>query len=82
MNAVAVSLVLLVFSALELFHWLAWQAFGALACGVWLAASPFFIEYSGEALQYGHFTLGMVLSAFGAFNLWMGRARTIDTAPP
>jgi hypothetical protein len=82
MNAVAVSLVLLVFSAFELFNWLAWQAFGALACGFWLTASPFIIEYSGEALQYSHFTLGMLLSAFAAFNLWMGRIRTIGSAPP
>jgi hypothetical protein len=48
-----------------------WEEVGEIALGLWLIASPLILGYSGdEALRMWHITLGAIVAALGALQLW------------
>ncbi|WKA31787.1 SPW repeat protein [Bradyrhizobium roseum] len=48
-----------------------WEEVGEIVLGLWLIASPLILGYSGdEALRMWHMTLGAIVAALGALQLW------------
>ena len=78
LNAAQIGLLILGLAAFGLVGPNRWEEIGQLACGTWLAASPFVFAYS-DAGQLGiwHIALGMVLVFLASFELWQdSRVRT------
>jgi len=71
LNAVFVGALALVLAELELVALHRWQEAGEVACGLWLAASPFLFGYAdaGE-LRFWHFALGAGVVLLAALELW------------
>ncbi len=70
-NAVLVGALVLALAVLELGGLQRWEEAGEIACGLWLAASPFTFGYAeAGALRYWHFVLGAVVVLLAALELW------------
>jgi hypothetical protein len=52
-----------------------WEEFIELACGAWMIASPFVLEYVG-ALRSWHIVLGALVMLLAGFELWQDRNRS------
>ena len=71
LNAVFVGAVALVLAELEVVDLHRWQEIGEIACGLWLAASPFVLGYANAGdLRYWHFALGAGVVLLAALELW------------
>ena len=73
-NATLVSLGLLGFGAFALFDLDGVQDIGQLGCGLWLMASPLWLNYSDAELRYVHFLSGTVPVLLAMYNGWHDRA--------
>ena len=66
LNAALIGLSLLAAAALELSGLHHWMDVLQTALGMWLAASPFILAYSGSGhIVYSHVILGLMLVLFG-----------------
>jgi hypothetical protein len=72
-NATLVSLGLLGFGAFALFDLDGVQDVGQLACGLWLMASPLWLDYSDAELRYVHVLSGAVPVLLATYNCWLDR---------
>jgi SPW repeat len=64
MNAVAVGLLLVVLSFMELYDRHRWDEALQLACGVWMIAAPFALGYANSgALMIWHVAIGIAVAA-------------------
>ena len=71
LNAVFVGAVALVLAEFELVALRRWQEAGEIACGLWLAASPFLLGYADAGgLRFWHFILGAGVVLLAALELW------------
>lgn len=70
LNAVVVGLVVLGLSALALGAFRDWEEWLNVACGVWIAASPWIFGYSSHAEATGtHLLLGLMVAGFAISEL-------------
>jgi hypothetical protein len=70
-NAIIIGLLVLVLSSFELVDLRRWEEIGQLACGVWLAASPYALDYAqAGALRWWHYGLGALVALVAALELW------------
>jgi SPW repeat len=70
-NAVIVGALVIGLAALELASLQRWEEAGAIACGLWLIASPFVFGYAeAGALRYWHFGLGTAVALLAVLELW------------
>ena len=75
-NAAAVGLLLLVLAGLELVHHQSWTDVGQFALGLWLAGSPFLLDYeSADNFAIGHVAIGVLLVVLALLSLFGGRIR-------
>lgn len=70
-NAALSGIVVLVLAELDLVNYRRWTEVAQLVCGLWVAASPFVLGYSGTGeLAYWHIVAGLIVAALGALELW------------
>ncbi len=70
MNAVIVGVAVLSLAGMEIVVLRTSEEWLELACGLWLAASPFVFGYAGSGLlQYWHFGLGAVVAVLALMEL-------------
>jgi hypothetical protein len=55
-----------------------WEEALELACGAWVAVSPFVLQYGG-ALRVAHVALGIAVAALALFELWQDRNRRFES---
>ena len=71
LNAMAVGLVVLALAAFEFVDLRRWEEVAELACGSWLAASPFVYDYaSGGQLRSWHIASGVLVALLAVLKLW------------
>jgi hypothetical protein len=76
LNSALIGLAVLMLAQLELVHWRRWEEIAQLACGLWLAASPFFFDYAHQDhLRFWHWALGGAVVALAVLELWQDRRR-------
>ena len=70
-NAALAGLAVLMLAELDLVKVRRWAEVGQLACGIWVAASPFIFGY-GEAgmLRAWHIVAGLLVVLIAAMELW------------
>jgi 4-amino-4-deoxy-L-arabinose transferase-like glycosyltransferase len=70
-NAALAGLAVLMLAELDLVKVRRWAEVGQLACGIWVAASPFIFGY-GEAgmLRAWHIVAGLLVVLIAALELW------------
>lgn len=74
LNSAVVGLAVLALAQLELVRLRRWQEMAQLACGVWLVASPFVLDYDHQDhLRIWHWALGGIVCVLAAFELWQDR---------
>lgn len=54
-----------------------WEEFLMLACGLWIMASPFALNYVGE-LRIWHIALGAGVTVLALLQLWQDRNRDLE----
>jgi hypothetical protein len=71
LNAAQIGLLILGLAAFGLVEPSRWEEIGQLACGLWLALSPFIFAYA-DAGQLGnwHIGLGIVVMSLASLELW------------
>lgn len=69
-NAVVIGAIVLVLAELELVGLRRWQEAGTIACGLWMAASPFIFDHAEGPLRYWHFALGAAVVLLALLQLW------------
>jgi len=70
-NAVIVGLLVLALAQLEYVSLHRWEEIGSIACGLWLAASPYIFDYAqAGSLRAWHFLLGAAVILLAALELW------------
>ena len=71
LNSTLTGLAVLLLAQLEIVRLRRWEEVAQLACGVWLIAAPFILDYAHQDhLRIWHWTLGGIVSALAAFELW------------
>ena len=71
LNAVLIGLSVLILAQFELVSLARWQEVAMAAGGLWLATSPFVLDYGGQGpLGTWHVTLGGLVALLGALELW------------
>ena len=76
LNSALTGLAVLAVAQLELVHLRRWEQIAQLACGLWLTASPFILNYAHQDhLRYWHWALGSVVSILAVFELWQDWSR-------
>jgi hypothetical protein len=71
LNATLTGLAVLALAQLELVRLRRWEEVAQMACGAWLIASPFILDYAHQDhLRFWHWALGGIVSALAAFELW------------
>ena len=71
LNSTLTGLAVLMLAQLEIVRLRRWEEVAQLACGVWLIAAPFILDYAHQDhLRFWHWTLGGIVSALAAFELW------------
>jgi predicted Kef-type K+ transport protein len=83
LNSALVGLAVLMLAQLELLRLRRWEETAQLACGLWLCASPFVLDYDHQHhLRLWHWVLGGIVSLLAVFELWQDWNRTDLTGPP
>ena len=76
LNSALTGLAVLTLAQLELVYLRRWEQIAQLACGLWLTASPFILNYAHQDhLRYWHWALGSVVSILAVFELWQDWSR-------
>jgi hypothetical protein len=71
LNSALTGLAVLVLAQLEIVRLRRWEEVAQLACGVWLVASPFILDYGPQDhLRFWHWALGAIVCVLAAFELW------------
>ncbi len=73
-NAGAVGVLIVALAVLELMSLERWEELLEMACGAWLAASPFLFGYGGT-LRTLHVVLGAAVAVLAVIELWQDRSR-------
>jgi hypothetical protein len=73
-NAAIAGLVILMLAELDLVAVRRWAEVGLLACGAWVAASPFVLGYGGQ-LRPLQVVVGGLVALLGAFELWQRQGK-------
>ena len=70
-NAAVAGVAVLLLAELDLVKFRRWAEVGQLACGMWVATSPFIFGYSGTGmLRVWHIVAGLLVVFLGALELW------------
>ena len=70
-NSALTGLAVLMLAQLQIVRLRRWEEIAQLACGVWLVASPFLLDYAHQDhLRFWHWALGGVVVVLAAFELW------------
>lgn len=70
-NSAVAGLAVLLLAELDLVKIRRWAEVGQLACGIWVAASPFIFGYSGTGmLRVWHIVAGLLVVILAALELW------------
>ncbi|MBU2582124.1 MAG: SPW repeat protein [Alphaproteobacteria bacterium] len=70
-NAALCGIAVLLLAELDLVSFRRWAEAGQLGCGLWVAASPFVLGYSGGSeLQIWHTVSGLAVALLAALELW------------
>lgn len=77
MNAALVSLGLLGFGGFALLDWNGVLDIGQVACGLWLATSALWLDYSDSELRYVHLLLGASVALLAIYNRWRDTASAL-----
>lgn len=76
-NAVLVGGIVLALAQLAYVSLQRWEETGEVGCGLWLVASPFFLDYAKSGtLRYWHFVLGAIVVLLAALELWQDWAQS------
>ncbi len=71
LNSALTGLAVLLLAQLELWRLRRWEEVAQLACGLWLIASPFLLDYAHQHhLRFWHWALGGIVAVLAAFELW------------
>ena len=71
LNSALTGLAILMLAQLELVRLRRWHEIAQFACGLWLMASAYVLDYSHQDhLRLGHSVLGSLVCALAAFELW------------
>jgi hypothetical protein len=70
LNATLVVLSLMLAAGLEFVQLYHWMALAQVIAGMWLAVSPFILDYAGTGqIGYWHIALGLLLALIGIWHL-------------
>src|SRR3954452_6373257 len=70
LNSTLTGLAVLMLAQLEIVRLRRWEEVAQLACGVWLVAAPFILDYAHQHhLRFWHWTLGGIVSVLAALEL-------------
>ncbi len=70
-NSALTGLAVLMLAQLQIVRLRRWEEIAQLACGVWLVASPFVLDYAHQDhLRFWHWALGGIVVVLAAFELW------------
>jgi SPW repeat len=71
LNSAATGLAVLMLAQLEIIRLRRWEEVAQFACGIWLIASPFILDYARyDHLRLWHWSLGGLVAALALFELW------------
>ena len=71
LNSAFTGLAVLLLAQLQLIHLRRWEDVAQLASGLWLAASPFILDYAHQDhLRFWHWGLGALVAVLALFELW------------
>jgi hypothetical protein len=69
-NAAIAGLIIMLLAEADLVNFRRWIEASQLACGIWVAASPFVFAYAESgSLRFWHFVLGLAVAGLSIFEL-------------